>query len=112
LALLHASADTDLAALEGVLHVEGRCLYIVGNDKTKNKTLPAFALEGVRWDSRTKTLQVRDTAFAPGERIILGGGEPANPASLSWVQRPDPSCDSSDLFVVGTIDSAAGSRDR
>jgi hypothetical protein len=96
----------DMAALEGFLHSEGPCLYIVGNDKTKNRTLPAFSLSGVRWDETTQTLRVGDAAFAQGQRVVLGGGEPANPAALNWVQRPDPACDASDLFVVGTIDPA------
>jgi hypothetical protein len=106
LALLRPSGHTDLAALEGTLHAEGGCLYIVGSDKTRNRTLPAFALEGVRWDEPAKTLHVRDATFAQGQRIVLGGGEPADPAALRWVQRPDPSCDASDLFVAGTIDPA------
>ncbi len=104
LALLQPSADTDMAALEGFLHSEGPCLYIVGDDKAKNRTLPAFALAGVRWDAGTQTLRVDDKVFAQGQRIVLGGGEPANPAALNWVQRPDPGCDASDLFVVGTVD--------
>jgi hypothetical protein len=112
LALLPPSGDTDMAALEGALHADGRCLYIVGNDKTKNRTLPAFALEGVRWDEDSRTLRVRDSEFTLGQRVLLGGGEPANPAALRWVQRPDPSCDASDLFVVGTVDPATPSPGR
>lgn len=104
LALLEPGGDTDLARLEGVLSVDDRCLYVIGNDKTKNRTLPAFALAGVRWDAGTRTLRVGEKVFAQGQRIVLGGGEPANPTALTWVQRPDPACDASDLFVVGTVD--------
>lgn len=106
LALLQPSADTDMAALEGFLHSEGPCLYIVGNDKSRGRTLPAFSLVGVRWDAGTQTLRVGDAIFAQGQRVVLGGGKPANPGALKWVQRPDSSCDASDLFVVGTIDPA------
>lgn len=105
LALLEPGGDTDLARVDGTLHVDGRCLYIVGNDQTKNRTMPAFALAQVSWEAGTQTLRVGDKVFAQGQRIVLGGGEPANPAALDWVQRPDPECDASDLFVVGTIDS-------
>jgi hypothetical protein len=108
LALLQPSANTDLAALEGSLHAEGRCLYIVGSDKTKNRTLPAFALADVRWDERTQSLRVGNRNFAQDQRVVLGGGEPSNHSALKWLQRPDPSCDSSDLFVVGTIDPGNG----
>jgi hypothetical protein len=105
LALLNPSGDTDLAALEGFLHFDGPCLYVVGNDKSKNRTLPAFALSSVRWDEGSRTLRVGEAAYSQGQRVVLGGGEPANPAALNWLQRPDASCDASDLFVVGTIDA-------
>lgn len=106
LALLRPSNDMLLAALEGVLQVEGRCLYIAGDDHRRSRTLPAFHIADISWDEPTRTLRVRGKTFALGQRVVLGGGEPANPATLDWVQRPDPSCDSSDLFMAGTIDPA------
>ncbi len=106
LALLRPSGDTLMAALEGVLHAEGRCLYVVGDDKARSRTLPAFHIAGMSWDEPTRTLRARGKAFALGERVVLGGGEAANPAALDWIQRPDPSCDSSDLFMTGTIEHA------
>ena len=108
LALLQPGPDTDMAALEGVLHVEGPCLYVVGNDKTRSRTLPAFSFSDVRWDSGTRSLQARGAAFANGQRVLLTGSTPADPARLRWAQRPDPSCDASDLYVVGAIDPAPG----
>ena len=75
-------------------------------DEPKNRTLPAFALTAVRWDAGTRTLRVVDELFPEGGRIVLGGGEPANPGALDWVQRPDPWCDASALFVVGAVDCA------
>jgi hypothetical protein len=44
--------------------------------------------------------------FASGERVVLGGGHPPTRGGLRWVQRPDPSCDASDLFVAGSIEAA------
>ena len=108
LALLQPSPDTDMAALEGVLHVEGPCLYIVGNDRIRSRTLPAFSFSDVRWDSGTQSLHARGAAFANGQRVLLTGSKPADPARLRWAQRPDPSCDASDLYVVGAIDPAPG----
>jgi hypothetical protein len=58
----------------------------------------------VRWDADTRTLRVGDKVFAQGQRIVLGGGEPANPDALNWVHPPDPACDASHLFVVGMVD--------
>ncbi|HEX8481386.1 MAG TPA: hypothetical protein VF650_05755 [Allosphingosinicella sp.] len=106
LALLRPSDDMLMAALEGVLHAEGRCLYIVGDDKARSRTLPAFHIAEISWDEPTRTLRARGKTFALGERVVLGGGETPNPAALAWVQPPDPSCDSSDLFMTGTIDPA------
>lgn len=106
LALLPPSGDTLMAALEGVLHAEGRCLYIVGDDPKRNRTLPAFHIADIKWDEASRTLRVRDKVFVSGQRVVLGGGQVANPAALDWVQRPDPSCDASDLFMAGTIDPA------
>ncbi|HEX8512974.1 MAG TPA: hypothetical protein VF688_07685 [Allosphingosinicella sp.] len=105
-ALLRPSGDTLMAALEGVLHAEGRCLYVVGDDKARSRTLPAFHIAGMNWDEPTRTLRVRGRTFALGQRVVLGGGEAADPAALDWVQRPDPTCDSSDLFMTGTIEPA------
>jgi hypothetical protein len=64
-----------------------------------------YILTPQRWDPNTRTLRVGDRLFVEGGRIVFGGGGPANPAALDWLQRPDPSSDSSDLFVVGAVDS-------
>jgi hypothetical protein len=104
LALLRPSGDTLMAALEGVLHAEGRCLYVIGDDKARSRTLPAFHIAGMSWDEPTRTLRARGKSFALGQRVVLGGGEAADSAALDWVQRPDPTCDSSDLFMTGTIE--------
>lgn len=108
LALLVPSPDTDMAALEGFLHAEGPCLYIVGNDESKDRTLPAFSFEEVQWDERTRTLRARGSVFALGEKILFGGSTATNPALLEWREPPDPACDVSDVFVVGAVNHAAG----
>lgn len=104
LALLQPSPDTDMAALEGFLHAEGPCLYIVGNDRTRSRTLPAFSFSDISWDDATGALRARGADFADGQRVLLTGGTPPQSDRLRWVQPPDPSCDASDLFVVGAID--------
>jgi hypothetical protein len=95
-----------MAALEGFLQAEGPCLYVVGIDKRRNRSLPAFHIRDVRWDPGTQTLRVRDKVLANGQRVVLGGGHPPTHDGLQWVQRPDSSCDASDLFVTGSIDPA------
>lgn len=109
LALLEPSNDMFLASLEGVLHAEGRCLYVVGTDRKRSRTLPAFHIADMIWDSGTRTLKANGRVFAQGERVLLTGGSPPTTAGFRWVQRPDPSCDSSDIFVTGAIEPA---RDR
>ena len=108
LALLEPSDDMFLAALEGILQAEGRCLYIVGRDKKRSRTLPAFHIAGIGWDSGARTLKVNGRVFAQGDRVLLTGGRPPTTAGFRWVQRPDPSCDASDIFVTGAIEPAKG----
>lgn len=96
----------DMAALEGFLHAEGPCLYIVGTDERPIRTLPAFHVPDIRWDPGTQTLRVGRRVYSNGQRVVLGGGYPPAPERLEWVQRPDPSCDASDLFVTGSIEAA------
>jgi hypothetical protein len=107
LALLAPSGGSNMAALEGTLHAEGRCLYIAGNDTAKSRTFPAFPVAGLRWDPATGTLHMGGASFRQGQRVVLTGGEPADRAALDWVQAPHPSCDTSDLFVAGAIAAAA-----
>ena len=106
LALLEPSRVMDMAALEGFLHVEGPCLYIVGIDNRRSRTLPAFHIADIRWDAGTEMLRVGSKAYSNGQRVLLGGGHPTTGEGLKWVQRPDPSCDASDLFVAGSIEAA------
>ena len=106
LALLEPSANMLMASLEGTLRVEGRCLYIVGTDGAKHRTLPAFHIDSIRWDAATRTLRTASAVIAEGQRVFLGGGEVPSRSTLKWVQPPDPSCDASNLFVTGTIEPA------
>jgi hypothetical protein len=98
LALLPPSRESDLAALEGRLRVDGPCLY-VGN------ATPAWLIEGIRWNEATGRLEAQGKSFAAGDLVVLGGGGAGgDPAKLPWVQPPDPSCDMSELFIAGSID--------
>ena len=103
LALLEPSADSDAAALEGVLQVRGRCLYLT-QPGASGATLLAFSIPGARWDGERGVLVAHDRAFAPGQRVRLGGSSVSNPSLLRWVQPPDPSCDARGMMVVGGID--------
>jgi hypothetical protein len=108
LVLLEPSSDMLLAALEGVLHTEGPCLYIVGDNKREGRSLPAFHIPDIRWDPGTQTLRVGSVVYSNGQRVVLGGGYPPTLNGLKRVQRRDPSCDASQLFVTGSIEAAKG----
>jgi hypothetical protein len=56
--LLAPSGEANMAALEGTLHAEGRCLYIAGNDTAKSRTFPAFSIAG---DVKAPALGVQGT---------------------------------------------------
>lgn len=105
LALLEPSRASDAAALEGFLLVQGRCLYVTGRDGLGVKTTPAFLIPGARWDAQKSVLLAHGKSFSSGQRVALGGSTATNPALLTWVQKPDPSCDSSSVFVTGMIDA-------
>lgn len=105
LALLRPSADTDMAALEGVLTVDGPCLYITGPGGLGSRTMPAFSLSNVRWDGATQSLVIGSRRIASGHRVRLTGGSPPTLDGLDWVQQPPPSCDKSDLFMTGAIEA-------
>ena len=107
LALLQPSGEMLMAAREGVLHVEGPCLYVIGTDSSRSRTLPLFHIADIRWDPSARVLKVGNAAFSPGERIVLTGGETANAEALPWVQRPDPACETSNLFIAGMIEPAS-----
>lgn len=112
LALLQPSASTDMAALEGVLRVDGPCLYVTGPNSAGSRTTPAFSFTGIRWNASTQALQVQGASITDGTRVRLTGGTPPNPGRLSWAQKPDPSCDLSDVFVTGAIEPLTNSHTR
>jgi hypothetical protein len=112
LPLLTPSNDTDLAGLEGVLEVEGRCLYLTQPGRSQARTLLAFTIPGVRWDEARDRLVAYGKSFAPGQRVLLGGSGTMNPDVHRWTQPPDPSCDTRAVAVVGAIDAAPERRQR
>lgn len=103
LALLPPSRESDLAALEGFLLAEGRCLYVVGRGRSGTKTTPAFLIPDATWDAEKSVLLAHGKAFSSGQRVLLGGSTATDLALLPWVQKPDPSCDSSGVWITGSI---------
>ena len=104
LPLLAGPQDGDLG-MEAELRAEGRCLYAVQPGRP-DKSLLAFSGEDVRWDAAGGRLILGDAAFAPGDRVDLGGSVARDRVRLQWLREPDPSCDAGRMFVVTSIGPA------
>ncbi|MCC7364513.1 MAG: hypothetical protein IT303_09070 [Dehalococcoidia bacterium] len=85
------------ALLVGILRQEGHCLY-VGSD------LPLFPSDS-RYDEEKGVLTVLGKRFRVGEEFRSGGG------TFDWWREadflttpPDPSCDTSQVVIVGYVD--------
>jgi hypothetical protein len=74
----------DSALLEGILTVEGGCVYVV--DAFGRRWLPVFNEDRVGWDG--ETLRTPDGAFVDGDGITVGGGVVVESAPPSW-EPPD-----------------------
>ncbi len=100
LPLLPAGGDSALVAAMGVLEVEGPCLYLRAADGSR--TLPLFAVDGVRWSGGS--LVIGDRSFKPGQSVTLGGTPVESlPANVAWVQAPDPRCSAPRFFITHQI---------
>jgi hypothetical protein len=108
LARLPDSRLGDAAAAEGVLRVEGTCLYLEAAGSIRY--LIASTIPGARWDAAGEALVVPSeggaeaATYSPGERVNLGGSE-ARAATLSgkWVEPPGAACDTSRIWVTNSI---------
>lgn len=112
LALLRPSTSTDMAAIEGILRVDGLCLYVAGPKDFSGKTTPAFSFAEVSWDAGTKILTARGLRIGEGQKVRLTGSTSSKPETLSWHQKPDPSCNLSHVFVTGAIEPLPDKRVR
>lgn len=104
LALLRPSDATDMAALQGVLRLDGECLYVGGSEDSDSRTLPAFSFANVKWDTGTKTLVAHGKRIAIGQKVLLTGSTAVDRNMLRWVQKPNDSCSFSDIFITGAIE--------
>jgi len=58
-----------------------------------------------RWDNGALIVGIR--RFSSRRRVRLGGGEVKGAvANMAWVQAPDPSCDTSLIWVTVSVDPA------
>lgn len=102
LVLYDGEPNRDDALLEGILIVEPGCLYIeVGLPTYPSSTrfLIAFPRSETGWSAANQELRFAGGSYRNGEPIAVGGGG-AFP-EYDWSVPPDPSCDTSNMWMAG-----------
>ena len=89
----------DDAHFEGTLVLQGRCLYV---DDGPTRYFPIFPENSTLYPEDGR-LTVLGKDFEIGGKIEGGGSDRHNYATLKldYVARPDPSCDTSLVWIVG-----------
>ncbi len=98
----------DSAMIGGQLVREGNCLYALHSDDG-SRTLLALPDTGVAWDDKEQVLSLsnnfdgskRTVDYRVGANFTIGGSRATDPASISWTTRPDSSCDTTNVALVG-----------
>ena len=102
IALLPPQEEGHLASLSGRFAIEGDCLYLRSADG--KRTLPAFAMSGVRWDSEAGVLSIGGARVRPGDGVTLTGAMARQPAAaLRWLQAPAPGCDTARIWIAHAV---------
>lgn len=92
----------DGALLEGVLAVEGPCVYI-RSDVSGELVLPLFPEATTAWDRDRQLLTFEGEEYAVGDAIAVGGGTrdlSDGFGSYDFATAPDPECRLEDAFSV------------
>lgn len=100
--LLEQNGMADAVLTEGVLHVDGPCLYVTNDSGARERIMPAFTVP-VSWDARENVLVAGENRMKPGEQVWLSGGRAASLRATAWLQAPHPFCDASNIYVSNDI---------
>jgi len=101
LALYKGNWSGDDAAMTGTVSIEGSCFYVLSGADSP-RYLVAFSTRGAEWDEGGQALRVGDLLLHHGDPYRSGGGEgPRDPSLMDWEVPPDPSCDTSNLWIAG-----------
>lgn len=103
LPLLPPSNLGPAAGAMGTLEVDGPCLYL--RARNGMRTLPLFATFDTRWNRSAGTLEVGTRTFRAGDAVLLGGAPSEGlPKGVTWVQAPDPKCNTERTFIAHSVD--------
>lgn len=101
LALYKGDWSGDDAGLIGTVDIDGPCFYVVTSAESP-RYLVAFSARGAEWDEEKQALRVGDLLLHDGDPYRSGGGEgPRDQSAIDWAVPPDPSCDTSNLWIAG-----------
>lgn len=99
LALYSGEPNADDVGFDGKLVRDGSCLYAEGAGGRTLLLLPAVATEWSNDDGGT--LRLGDHLYNLGDTMRLGGSSIEDLDDVDWQQRPDSSCDTGAMFLVG-----------
>lgn len=94
---LDATGAFPAAQLIGHLLVEDRCVYVADEYDPGTRWLVLLPPDTI-WDN--DSLVLRGQRYSPGDRLEVGGGERSSNKLHSLSQLPDPSCDTTDVWLV------------
>jgi hypothetical protein len=101
---IHASSSVHLAAIQGILVMEGECLFLTGDGRTRiGIAWPA----GSSWSVAAQAVVVNGMPGRVGETLQLSGGAydlSAEDIELTpWIAAPAPQCLGDAFWLAGSI---------
>jgi hypothetical protein len=108
LILYGGEPNADDADWHGFLVLEGNCLYVDwenphdADDAPDARMLVAFPSRNTSWDETRQAVKYGGTTLRVGEWVDIGGSGLFGPAEeFDWAVPPDPSCDTTEVWLVG-----------
>jgi hypothetical protein len=101
---IHASSSVHMAAIRGVLVVDGECLFLTGDGSTRvGIAWPA----GSSWSVAAQAVVVNGVSSRVGETVLLSGGaydpSPEDIEITPWIAAPVPECLGDKFWLAGSI---------
>ncbi|MBI5947659.1 MAG: hypothetical protein HY875_05950 [Chloroflexi bacterium] len=102
LAIYAGEWNGDDALAEGILVLEGKCLYLESSTAgTLTRFLVAFAADGTSWSEAERAVTIPGATYRVGTLVGLGGSEAITGRTMEWVVPPAESCDQTHIWGAG-----------